>query len=232
MLDLVLPARCPVCKQPVTCADRLGICTACQEGLPLLISPVCTTCGIPLDGAGPDHPCGRCISHPPSYVAARAAMRYEGSCKDLIHRFKYNHKSHLRRPLGLIMADHLAGFAADCKPDLLLPVPLHLSRLRSRGFNQSVLLAELLADHWQLPLLRDGLIRTRPTPPQVELTQEQRRCNLKDAFQVRQADQIKKRHIMLVDDVFTTGSTLQACADALLDSGCLSVSAVTIAHAP
>lgn len=159
-------------------------------------------------------------------------MLYEGICKELIHQFKYTGKTHLRRPLGQIMANHLHDFATSRQADLLIPVPIHRAKLRSRGFNQSVLLAELLTESWQIPLLRDGLIKPRPTTPQIQLTKEQRQKNQYHAFTVRTAPAVAGARVILVDDVFTTGSTLSACADALLHAGCLSVSAVTAAHAP
>lgn len=230
--NLLLPPRCPICHELVIDAGQLHICADCLAALPKLSSPVCSICGIPFNGAGTDHPCSRCLQTPPPYVAARAALRYEGACRDLIHRFKYEYKSHLRRPLGLLTAELLADFATQQQPDLLVPVPLHSSRLRRRGFNQAVLLGEVLSRQWQIPLLRQGLKRTRPTTPQVELTLEQRSHNLHNAFSVTDSNAIRDRRIMLVDDVFTTGSTLAECARILQQAGCHTVSAVTVAHAP
>lgn len=230
--DLLLPPRCHICHKHVSGAGRLHICTDCQTELPLIGAPVCSVCGIPFHGAGHDHPCSRCIATPPPYTAARAALRYEGSCRDLIHHFKYNYKSHLRRPLGLLTAQLLEQFASDQQPDLLVPVPLHVNRLRSRGFNQAVLLGEILSTEWKIPLLRQGLRRTRPTTSQIELSRELRSTNLLDAFAVTDPHDIRDLRIMLVDDVFTTGSTLAECALTLRRAGCQTVSAVTVAHAP
>lgn len=231
--DLLLPPRCHICHKPAPDTGSLHICPDCRAGLPLLAgSPVCSICGIPFLSAGDDHPCSRCIAAPPPYTAARAALRYEGACRDLIQHFKYNGKSYLRRPLGLLTAEQLAPFATAQQPDLLVPVPLHPSRLRSRGFNQAVLLGDLLSRQWQIPLLRQGLQRTRPTIPQMELSRKQRSTNLQGAFTVTSPDSVSNRHVMLVDDVFTTGSTLAECALVLRRAGCHTVSAVTVAHAP
>lgn len=232
LLDLFLPPRCPVCRKTLSDAGSLQICSDCQAALPYLNPPACSVCGIPLAGAGTDHPCGSCISVPPPYRAARAALRYEGSCRDLIHTFKYLHASHLRRPLGLLLAGSLQPFAEEMRPDLLVPVPLHVSRLRQRGFNQAVLLGEILSRQWQIPLLRQGLQRVRPTIPQMELTRDQRLSNLRNAFQAKETKSVLNRRIMLVDDVFTTGSTLSECSRVLLQAGSLEVTAVTVAHAP
>jgi ComF family protein len=232
LLDLVLPPRCHICLQNIPDAGKLHICPDCHTALPLLNSLFCSICGIPFEGTGSDHPCGRCMASPPPYSAARAALRYEGSCRDLIHAFKYTQKSHLRRPLGLLMASLLNQFVAEQKPDLLIPVPLHISRLRTRGFNQAILLGEILSRQWQIPLLRQGLQRIRPTTPQMELTRDQRLTNLRDAFAIKDATMPADRRVMLVDDVFTTGSTLSECARVLRQEGYHEVSAVTVAHAP
>lgn len=232
LLDIFLPPRCHICRVLIPGSGALHICDSCYAGLPVISPPCCSICGVPLQGAGESHPCGRCITTPPPYRAARAALRYEGACRDLIHAFKYRGKSHLRRPLGLLTSQLLADFRQAHQPDLLVPVPLHRSRLRSRGFNQAVLLAELLAKQWQIPLQRQLLQRTRATIPQMELTRAERLTNLQGAFKVYDSTLISGRRIMLVDDVFTTGSTLAACATTLLQAGCEQVTAVTVAHAP
>lgn len=232
LLDIFLPPRCHICRVLIPGSGALHICDSCYAGLPIISPPCCSICGIPLQGAGESHPCGRCITAPPPYLAARAALRHEGACRDLIHAFKYRGKSHLRRPLGLLTAQRLVGFRQAHQPDLLVPVPLHRSRLRSRGFNQAVLLAELLSKQWQIPLQRQLLQRTRATIPQMELTRAERLTNLQGAFKVHDSTLISGRRIMLVDDVFTTGSTLAACATTLLQAGCEQVTAVTVAHAP
>lgn len=232
LLDIFLPPRCHICRALIPGSGALHICDSCYAGLPIISPPFCSICGIPLQGAGESHPCGRCITALPPYLAARAALRYEGACRDLIHAFKYRDKSHLRRPLGLLTAQFLSDFYRAHRPDLLVPVPLHRSRLRSRGFNQSVLLAELLAKQWQIPLQRQLLQRTRATTPQMELSRAERLTNLQGAFKVHDSSLVADRRIMLVDDVFTTGSTLAVCASALLQAGCREVTAVTVAHAP
>lgn len=232
LVNLLLPPRCHICRTVMSDAGPLHICDQCLAALPIIIPPVCTSCGIPFDGAGEDHSCGRCLTLPPPYRAARAALRYEGACRDLIHNFKYQQKSYLRRPLGLLTAQLLGPFVAEQQPDLLLPVPLHVTRLRERGFNQAILLGEILSKQWQIPLLRQGLQRIRPTTPQVELSRDLRLKNLLEAFTVRDISSIAGRRIMLVDDVFTTGSTLTACTHALLHAGCREVTATTVAHAP
>ena len=232
LLDLTFPPRCHLCKEPVSSSSDFNICNTCMTSIQFITSPVCNVCGIPFSGKGEDHICSRCIENPPPYKAARAAMVYDGGCKEMLHGLKYNHKTSLRRPLGLITAKYLETFVNSWKPDSIVPVPLHLSRLRSRGFNQSILIGEILARNWRLPLIRDELIRKLSTIPQVELSREQRLSNLKGAFCVKPENRIRGRRVLLVDDVFTTGSTLSEASATLLREGASEVFAVTAAHAP
>lgn len=232
LLDLALPPRCHLCRCFIPAAGPLHLCPACYDKLPQLASPCCSICGQPFDGAGDDHPCGACLQQPPPWEAARAALLYEGGSRDLIHAFKYRHRFHLRRPLALLTAELLNDFAIASKADLLAPVPLHPRRLRQRGFNQSLLLAELLATQWQLPLHRQLLLRTRYTTSQTELSAEQRASNLRGAFSVAGQSLVKEKRVLLVDDVFTTGATLAECSRCLLQAGAAAVLCVTVARAP
>lgn len=232
LMDLFLPPHCHLCNTPVSGSEPIHICKECIASLPIITGPVCSTCGIPFKGAGSSHVCGRCITSPPPYKAARAAMLYEAGCRDMIHSLKYNGKTPVRRPLALLTAKLLADFVASCAPDFIVPVPLHVSRLRTRGFNQSILLGEVLSSEWGVPLLRQGLIRNKPTIPQVELSREQRLSNLRGVFEAKEIQIFAGKKIIMIDDVFTTGSTLSESAKAILDAGASEVFAATVAHAP
>lgn len=232
MLDMALPPRCHLCRRYIAEAGQIHICPACRDTLPLVSSPCCSRCGRPFDGAGDDHPCGACLHQPPPWESARAALLYDGACRELIHAFKYRHRFHLRRCLALMTQEQLTPFATQCRADLLMAVPLHHSKLRQRGFNQALLVAELLANFWRLPLNRHTLQRTHATVSQTELSAEQRFANLRDAFAVTNPATIKDQRILLVDDVFTTGATLAACSRCLLRAGAAAVCCVTIARAP
>ncbi len=132
------------------------------------MSPLCLVCGIPFAGAGNDHVCGACSMSPPRFDAARAALAYEGAGRDLIHSFKYRNKTHLRRPLALMTLERVSEFIQSRRPDLVMPVPLHRKKLSSRGFNQAVLLGEIISQRLEMPLDRHNLRRIRWTEPQVE----------------------------------------------------------------
>jgi ComF family protein len=230
-LDFLFPPLCHVCRISIPAAGLLHICPVCRDRMPVISSPFCTLCGSPFIGAGEDHICGRCCTSRNHFDAARAALVYEGACRDLIHAFKYRNKTHLRRPLALMAIERLTEFVQQCSPDLIMPVPLHRKRLRSRGFNQAILLGELFSDHWKIPVDRHNLRRVRWTEPQVNLPASDRRENVKGAFAVHAPDQIQGRRVLLVDDVLTTGSTVEECARMLKDAGAKEVVVVTVARA-
>jgi len=231
LLDFLFPPLCHICRSFIRDAGEIHICQICRDRLPLAMSPHCTICGIPFVGAGGDHICGHCLLHPPQYDCARAALLHEGVARDMIHAFKYQYKTHLRRPLALLLLEGVSGFVAVQKPDVIVPVPLHRSRLRNRGFNQAVLLGQLLSDRLSLPMLSNGLIRIRQTEPQIELSGEERKNNVKGAFAVGNSASIQGRRILLLDDVMTTGSTVNECAKELKKAGAVTVGVITVAHA-
>lgn len=231
LLDFVFPPLCHVCRSFVTDAGSLHICPDCLAGMGPVPEPACTVCGIPFQGAGESHTCGACLLDPPPYEFARAALVYDGPAREMVHRLKYNYQTHLRRPLALMTANRLADFTGKWQPDLLVPVPLHVKRLRRRGFNQAVLLGEVLAREWGVPLERRAMQRIRWTEPQINLSAAERRDNVKGAFAVADPTQVAGRRVVLVDDVLTTGSTVEECSRILLRAGAARVMVVTVARA-
>jgi ComF family protein len=156
---------------------------------------------------------------------------FDGAVRELIHQFKYSGKTMLRRPLALLAADHLDRFVIETGPDVIIPVPLHHKRLRQRGFNQAILLGEIFAQKWRLPLLRNSLRRVRWTEPQVNLSAAERLENVKGAFALADIVAVAGKRVLLVDDVYTTGSTVKECAKVLKSGGAQSVTAITVARA-
>jgi ComF family protein len=231
LLDFFFPPLCHVCKKFIADAGVLHVCSSCREQMPVPAHPLCTVCGIPFDGAGDDHCCSSCLKSPPSFDAARAAIIHDGPGRNLIHAFKYNAKTHLRRPLALLAVENVTDFVAARRPDLIIPVPLHVKRLRSRGFNQAVLLGEMLAREWCIPLHRRAMKRVRWTEPQINLTADLRRKNVKGAFCVSDAALVIGKRVLLVDDVLTTGSTVEECSKMLKRAGAAEVLVVTVARA-
>jgi len=230
LLDVFLPPICHICHSFIPNAGTLHICKTCRDSLPLVSSPLCPVCGIPFIGTGSDHRCSACLSNPPHFDTARAHFLYEGPIRDLIHSFKYNRKTHLRNPLALMTLEGMSVFLVNQNPHLIIPVPLHRSRLRQRGFNQAVLLGRAISHQLSLPMSPNTLARTRPTEPQIDLSAAQRQVNVKGAFTVSKPDQVAGKRILLLDDVMTTGSTMNECAKELKKAGADVVIAATIAR--
>lgn len=226
-LDVLYPPTC-ICFAATT-----SLCGACRIEVAPLSGPLCSACGVPFAGPGSNHLCGNCIARPPLFRQARACAAYVAagprqSLRDAIHLHKYGRRLWIAEPLGHLM-DARSPFADDY--DLVVPVPLHRDRLRWRGFNQSLLLARRLARRRFLKLLPMALERRTPTRPQVELTATERLSNVHGAFVVRQAQEVRGRRILLVDDVMTTGATVNECAKVLRHAGAQYVDVLVLARA-
>jgi ComF family protein len=229
-VSLLFPPLCHLCREFILDAGDVRLCNDCLAKAPPLVSPLCSCCGHPFSGSGKDHLCGSCITDPPPFSAARAALSYENSTKEMIHQFKYGNRVMLRRPLGLLAAAHLNAFAITFEADLILPVPLHLRRLRERGFNQAVLLGEIFSKKWGVALSRNNLKRIRWTEPQVNLGAAERAANVRGAFAISSEKEIAGKRIFLVDDVYTTGSTAKECSRVLMKGGAAVVAVLTVAR--
>ena len=232
LLDIVFPPLCHACKEFIPDAGVLHLCTRCRGEVHTISSPLCTVCGIPFaTPGGIDHVCGACLATHPRFAAARAAVLFDGVARDLIHRFKYDRKVHLARPLSLLMLETLTLFATSLGAELLIPVPLHRRRLRERGFNQAVLLGRPLATTWNIPLVVDNLKRIRWTEPQVTLSATEREANVRGAFALNNPAAVRGNKIILLDDVYTTGSTVAECSRVLRQAGAAAVYVITVARA-
>jgi ComF family protein len=236
LLNIVFPPRCAVCSDYTTGRKSCNInwlCDKCIEDVNFISSPLCSICGIPFPkgSRGEDHPCGNCIENPPPFDKAISVFVYDGSIIKAIYSFKYGDKSYLFRAFGELLAEKVKNYIDYHNHNpLIVPVPLCNKRLRHRGYNQSALLAGYLAKKLNLVIDYDSLIRIRDTVPQVDLKKEERRKNLINAFTVNNPNKIKNREIILVDDVYTTGSTLKECSKTLKKAGALKVDCVTIAR--
>jgi ComF family protein len=215
-------------------------CSDCLKAFATIPSPICSCCGAPFKSSqDQNHFCGECIARPKKFRMARAAMVFDQKLMTVIHRFKYAAKTQLARPLGGLM---LSGFMRHWegeKVDLILPVPLHPQKFRKRGFNQSYLLIRswnavadpvhtILPD---IPVHTNVLIRTRATVPQTGLGRRQRLKNVKGVFSLRFPEKIYGKKVLVVDDVYTTGATVNECARTLLKFGAERVDALTLARA-
>jgi ComF family protein len=219
-LDLIYPSRCVLCNR-----DGAFVCDACLWALPRAEGRRCDHCWLPLDLAGV---CRSCSEHPLALRHLRSVFRYEGDVRRLVHAFKFSHHRVLAPYLARPMAARLkaAGFTAD----VIVPVPLTGLRRRTRGFNQAALLGREIGQELAVPV-SEALRRHRFAGPQAKsASAEARRRNVIEAFVVTRSDLIQDRSALLIDDVATTGATLDACARVLLAAGAREVLAVTFAR--
>jgi ComF family protein len=230
--DLIFPPRCLTCGVLLEMHGPLPFCLPCTEALSFIDSPLCLTCGAPFAGVETgDHLCGECLATDRPYAIARSVGRYQGTLLKAIHLFKYRGRTGIGKALGRVMADFACGIWDMKVFSLIMPVPLHRKRLKERGFNQAVILAREIADRFSLPLDFMTLRRNVYTEPQVALGREERKKNVSGAFGVTKPGKVSGRRILLVDDVFTTGSTLTECAAALMQAHAEAVVVLTLARA-
>jgi ComF family protein len=228
-LDFALPRLCPSCREPL--GDGSGLCASCWSRLSLIEPPYCARLGIPFvfdPGAGLLSM--EAIANPPAYDRARAAVRYDDVASSLVHQFKYSDRLDLAPMMGRWMARAGRELLADA--NALVPVPLHWRRLWARRFNQSATLAGAISALCGVPVMHGGLKRVRATPQQVGLSKAERADNVQGVFRVpgeRKAE-ITGQRIVLVDDVLTSGATVDACARALLRAGAAHVDVLVFAR--
>jgi ComF family protein len=235
-LDWLYPPRCRFCREATQRAEDC-FCAACLEEIRVIDCPVCTICGRPfLDTSGDDHLCGGCIARPPHFARARSWACYstddgdEHPLRSVLQRYKYGRKVSLGKPLGRLMAENCRGMFPVGAFDVIVPVPLHRKRLRWRGFNQSVVLAHEVGKEWSVPVDAFALTRARETPPQTQLHENERRKNMRRAFAVSPRRSVADKAILLIDDVYTSGATVDECSRALLRGGAREVSVFTLAR--
>lgn len=225
ILDALYPPRCAACAL-VGCD---GWCEECADRIPYVTPPVCARCGTPID---PEGFCPSCPVHLLVPEAVRAVTHFGGVVRAAIHRFKYEKRPSLASALArlLIEAWHTPLTEPLHAAEVVIPVPIHRERERERGFNQSALLAGEFCQSTGLPLLQNALERTVYRQPQVGLGEAERRENVKDAFRVVHPPAVEGKSVLLIDDVWTTGSTLNEAARTLLAAGAARVFAYTVAH--
>lgn len=226
--DLLFPPSCPACGIRLL-SDRHTLCSQCLQDIAFINSPLCTVCGREMsDSAGGDHFCARCLRQAPPYSSARGVAHYQAPLSGLLHRLKYQGETSVLPALKEIIRLQAPG--ALLEGERVVPVPLHIARLRQRGFNQSLILANLFFPERNDTILIDTLIRVRHTLSQTGLDGKARRKNLHKAFTVRFPERVRGRRIVLVDDVFTTGTTVSECSRTLLRAGASDVRVVTLAR--
>ncbi len=228
-LNLLLPPRCLGCGRLIE--EQGTLCAPCWKGLTFIAAPFCVRCGYPFEfEAGEELLCPACLREPPGWDRARSVFRYDDASRGLILAFKYADRTDAARTFAAWLLR--AGRELIEDADLIVPVPLHWTRLFARRYNQAALLGSALAKLSGKPMDPGVLVRKRRTPSQRGLDRNERRSNVRKAFAVpaRQAGKLADKGIVLIDDVLTTGATAGSCAAALLRAGARSVDVLTLAR--
>lgn len=233
VVDVLLPPRCFDCGAGV--AEQGDLCGDCWSKLTFISAPHCAVCGFPFEYSSGNHDtgaglCGSCLRRQPVFDMARAALRYDDASRRLILGFKYRDRTTGTRAFGRWLGRLAAE--QDCREALIMPVPLHPRRLWRRRYNQSALIAAAMGQETGIEVNLLDLVRHRHTPSQGGLNARQRFRNMRAAFSLRDqpGEIVAGRHILLIDDVITTGATAEACARVLKRAAAASVSLLALAR--
>jgi ComF family protein len=231
LFQFFLPPQCPCCEK-FSEEGKPGFCSNCLSQIRWIEPPFCSICGIPFISREVEtHPCGACVTHRKYFTIARALGAFEGSLQEAIHRWKYEGKTYLTPFFADWMAEGLNRHWEPGSLDLLIPVPLHTRRLRKRGFNQALLLVRELSRRTGIPYRKTILQKKKPTIPQVNLSGVEREKALRGTFHVIGKEELSGLSVLLIDDVYTTGATVNECSKVLLRGGAKRVNVLTLAHA-
>ncbi len=231
-MRFLLPVHCASCSSCLKDDPIPHFCSDCWSTISPMPDARCARCDHPFPSSiastySPHHVCQPCAVRPPSYTRAWTLYPYLPPLQHAIRLFKYQGKVSLAAPLAGLMMARLPPLNTV---DMIMPVPLHIQRLREREFNQSLLLADHIGRHLDIPVVYTNLIRTVPTPPQTTLSRKSRQKNLRRSFAVRRPDAILNMRILLIDDVFTTGTTVNECAKVLRRAGSADVFVITLSR--
>jgi ComF family protein len=232
-IDIIYPPRCHICRSFIS--DDRGqnphFCSDCLASIAMIRPPLCTTCGIPFHSfSDENHLCERCLRKRPFFDKLRAPYLYQGQIMEAIHQMKYGGKPYLAKSLGALLASFASDWLEDHGRYLMIPVPLHPQRLRERGYNQSLLLSRVMSPLLGMDIDLLSLRRVKYTRSQTGLNSEERKRNVRGAFALEKSKEFKGRSIILVDDVATTGYTMNECARVLKKAGCDKVLCLVLAR--
>ncbi len=228
--DFLFPTRCPVCDKPVPYPNRKdGICTECLKKLPLINNNTCYKCGRQLFD-GQKEWCEDCTKTRQRhlYESGMALCSYDDLMRESVYRLKYGKRREYAKTYGQLMAKRFQETLRQLKVNSVIPVPLHSKRQKERGYNQAVVLAREIGKGCGIPVYEDCVVRVRNTTPLKSMTPSQRQNNLKKAFKIRRND-VKLGVTIVIDDIYTTGSTIDAVSEALIEAGALRVYFMTLA---
>ena len=213
--------RCPVCDGVLGIGERGVLCEKCLDKPEYVVSPFCIRCGKPLSDAMEEY-CSDCKNRKLSFECGRSAFVYEKNLKSSMYRFKYGGRREYSEFYGRTMLQMYGNWIKEIAPDAIIPVPIHKKRYIMRGYNQAELIAKVIGKEMEIPVVTDVILRTGDTLPQKELNKEARMENLIGAFAVSEYGKALCENcncVIIIDDIYTTGSTMEACSRLLRQSG-------------
>lgn len=228
-LHLLYPKRCPLCDRAMYTpflSREYPICGPCREQAEYVGEPACKKCGKPLTDERGEY-CQDCISHSHTFLQGKALWVYKGSVKASIHRLKYGNRREYGKAFAQELVRQYGGWIRRNGIAAIIPVPLHKKRRRQRGYNQAEIVAEEMGRLMKLPVYSKVLLRCVHTRPQKELNDKERKNNLKKAFKIS-GNELQLDYILLVDDIYTTGSTMDGAAETLREAGASHIYAVSV----
>lgn len=232
-INIVYPKHCFICHDRLksNALDNI-VCMDCWSKIKKNIPPFCNRCGRHMESNQIlKNICGKCQRINLTFDRAFSPCLYEGALKEMIHQFKYSGKDYLGHTLSRLLINFIKDYNLDLKLfDLIMPMPLHQRKLREREFNQARILSDFVASEFDIKLSKNHLVRIRDTSTQTDLNDEQRWRNVKDAFIVKQESELKRKNILLIDDVLSTGATCSEAARVLKNAGCGIVFVLTLAN--
>ena len=232
--DLLFPKVCRIChiKLDQSINSPGNICSACWSKIEYIFPPYCLRCGHP-SGDGHTAACHHCSTRTPAYAFARGVGKYTGTLRATILQLKLHYQQDIAEPLSNILIHYLLKSRefSDYKTyDYMVPVPLSRAKKRDREFNQVELIAQYISTALELPVSVNNLYRKRNTIPQMKLAPEKRLMNVQDAFAVREPEQFNRKKILLLDDIMTTGATVNECSHTLMRAGCYNIAVLVLAR--
>ena len=236
LLNFIFPLDCKMCEKPIRESKGYSICEDCFKTIELIERPYCIKCGKPLIPTvffkqNREILCLDCKRKKYSFEFSRSTGIYDKVLKKCIHLFKYYGEKKLAKPLGKLMVDYLVKNDEFKKRiDLIIPVPLHKNDLRKRGFNQSILLGRVVGNYFSISVGEKVLIKKKLTPFQANLSKKEREKNILRAFLVEKPKEIKGKNILILDDVFTTGATVEECTKELMKARAKNIFVLTLAR--
>ena len=231
--DLVYPPHCYSCQKYLTAAERPRLlCHACYQSIPWNKRPACPKCSRYLGPMPQDAVCSSCRQQHLYFDFAWSVCLYEDPIRHLIHQFKFHNQTQLRKPLSQLMIDHIEHYELDMAQfDIVVPIPLHPTKYRERGYNQAQLLAQLIAQKYDKMMLVSLLKRVRHTPSQITLSRKNRFTNVEGSFRINTRLNINNKNIVIIDDLLTTGATASEAARCLKTHGAKRVGLLTLSIA-